>query len=161
MYFMQEAGEPLRLTFKKAPYGPYAENLRHVLKVIEGYLIAGYADGRDTPLKQLNLVPGAAETATDFLRQQPETHARFDRVAELVDGFESPFGLELLSTVHWVIKRTAASSMEEVIRHVYAWNKRKQQFSHRQIMLAGELLFQKGWTKAVCVNALSLKNITI
>ena len=45
MYFMQEAGEPLRLRFKKAPYGPYAENLRHVLHAIEGHLVAGYADG--------------------------------------------------------------------------------------------------------------------
>ena len=36
MYFMQEAGEPLRLKYQKAPYGPYAENLRHVLHAIEG-----------------------------------------------------------------------------------------------------------------------------
>ena len=45
MYFMQEVGEPLRLRYKKAPYGPYAENLRHVLNEIEGHLISGYADG--------------------------------------------------------------------------------------------------------------------
>ena len=42
--FMQEAGEPLRLKYVKAPYGPYAENLRHVLRAIEGHLVAGYAD---------------------------------------------------------------------------------------------------------------------
>jgi len=36
MYFMQEAGEQLRLRFREAPYGPYAENLRHVLKAVEG-----------------------------------------------------------------------------------------------------------------------------
>ena len=41
MYFMQEAGEPLRLRYVKAPYGPYAENLRHVLRAVEGHLIAG------------------------------------------------------------------------------------------------------------------------
>ena len=40
MYFLQAAGEPLRL----AAYGPYAENLRHVLRAIEGHLVAGYAD---------------------------------------------------------------------------------------------------------------------
>ena len=34
MYFMQIAGEPLRLQFIKGPYGPYAENLRHVLRTI-------------------------------------------------------------------------------------------------------------------------------
>lgn len=148
MYFMQEAGESLRLAFTKAPYGPYAENLRHVLKAVEGYLISGYADGGDAPAKQLKLVPGASDAAAAFLMQQPETRARFDRVAELVDGFESPFGLELLSTVHWVRKTTAASSLEEVIRNIYAWNERKRQFSRRQIALAADILSQKDWADA-------------
>jgi len=51
MYFMQEAGEPLRLKYRKAIYGPYAENLRHVLKEIEGHFVCGYADGGDKPDK--------------------------------------------------------------------------------------------------------------
>ncbi|MDO8473207.1 MAG: macro domain-containing protein, partial [Dehalococcoidia bacterium] len=42
MYFMQEAGEPLRLRYQKAPYGPYADNLRHVLSLIDGHFISGY-----------------------------------------------------------------------------------------------------------------------
>jgi putative DNA methylase len=47
----------------KAPYGPYAENLRHVLRAIEGHLVAGYADGGDAPDKPLTLVPGAVDDA--------------------------------------------------------------------------------------------------
>ncbi len=35
MYFMQEAGEPLRLNYIKHHYGPYADNLRHVLRTVE------------------------------------------------------------------------------------------------------------------------------
>ena len=35
-YFVQEAGEPLRFQCVKHRYGPYAENLRHVLKAVEG-----------------------------------------------------------------------------------------------------------------------------
>ncbi|MCO6433648.1 type II toxin-antitoxin system antitoxin DNA ADP-ribosyl glycohydrolase DarG, partial [Nitrosomonas nitrosa] len=42
LYFMQEAGQPLRLKYQKAHYGPYAENLRHVLNAIEGHFISGY-----------------------------------------------------------------------------------------------------------------------
>src|SRR5712692_4328982 len=41
MYFMQEACENLRLKYEKAPYGPYANNLRHVLSVVEGHFIKG------------------------------------------------------------------------------------------------------------------------
>ncbi|MCG6868968.1 MAG: macro domain-containing protein, partial [Gammaproteobacteria bacterium] len=73
MYFMQEAGEPLKLRYQKASYGPYAENLRHVLNAIEGHLVSGYADGGDAPDKPLQLVPGAIEDATEFLSEHAET----------------------------------------------------------------------------------------
>lgn len=147
MYFMQEAGEPLRLRYKKGPYGPYAENLRHVLNAIEGHFVSGFADGGDTPNKHLELVPKAVEDATTFLQQHPETHTRFDNVAELVEGFESPFGLELLSTVHWVIKNESASSVNDVVSRTYAWNDRKRQFASRQIALAVDVLSGKGWVE--------------
>ena len=147
MYFMQAAGEPLRLQFQKAPYGPYAENLRHVLHAIEGHLVSGYADAGDLPAKQLRLVPGAEEDAAAFLRRHPETQARFDKVADLVAGFETPFGLELLSTVHWIIQNEPVATREEVIHRTYAWNDRKRQFTKRQITLADDVLAQKGWGK--------------
>lgn len=145
MYFMQEAGEPLRLKYAKAPYGPYAENLRHVLRAVEGHLVSGYADGGDAPDKQLELVPGAVKDAESFLSDKQDTAARFDRVAELVEGFETPFGLELLATVHWVTTREKAVNAEDAMAKVYAWNERKKRFSPRQIGIALQTLQNKGW----------------
>jgi len=87
MYFMEEAGEPLRLRLVKGPYGPFAENLSHVLKAVEGHLVSGYADGGDAPDKQLRLVPGAVDDATSFLESHSETQSRLTRVSELVEGF--------------------------------------------------------------------------
>ena len=145
MYFMQEAGEPLRLNYAKAPFGPYAENLRHVLHAVEGHLVAGYADGGDAPGKQLELVPGAVRDAGVFLAGKPETAARFERVGNLVEGFETPFGLELLATVHWVVKRESAASAGEAVAKVYAWNERKKRFSPRQIGISFDTLAAKGW----------------
>jgi O-acetyl-ADP-ribose deacetylase (regulator of RNase III) len=145
MYFMQQAGQQLRLQYAKAPRGPYAENLRHVLKAVEGHLVVGYADGGDAPEKQLEIVPGAVEDALDFLVDDEETRLRFDRVATLVDGFETPFGLELLSTVHWVVTEENAQSAAQVVEGVYAWSERKQRFSRRQIELALSALRNKGW----------------
>jgi len=147
MYFMQETGEPLKLKYSKAKYGPYAENLRHVLNSIEGHLISGYADGGDAPDKQLQLVPGAAEDAAEFLRHNTDTRARLDKVAELVEGFESPYGLELLSTAHWVIHKEGARSLDDVEKKIYAWSERKQQFTKRQVSIAVDVLKQKGWVK--------------
>ncbi len=145
MYFMQEAGEPLRLNYVKHHYGPYAENLRHVLKAVEGHLIAGYADGGDAPEKPLTLVPGAVEDAKDYLDQHEISRARFDRVSRLVEGFESPFGMELLATVHWVMSREGATELGIVERQVYGWNARKRQFTPRQLAIAEDRLRSQGW----------------
>ena len=148
MYFMQEAGEPLRLRYAKAPYGPYADNLRHVLNEIEGHFVLGYADGDDDPEKPLDLIPGAIEDAEAVLQRQRETRMRFERVAELVYGFESSFGLELLATVHWVMKREVAEPIEDVVACTHDWHERKRRFTPRQIALAAARLREKGWTAA-------------
>jgi uncharacterized protein YwgA len=58
MYFLQAAGEPLRLRYVEAPYGPYAENLRHVLRDVSGYLVTGYTGEGDTPSEELELAQG-------------------------------------------------------------------------------------------------------
>jgi O-acetyl-ADP-ribose deacetylase (regulator of RNase III) len=145
MYFMQEAGEPLRLRFTKGTYGPYAENLRHVLNAIEGYYVSGYGAGGDAPDKTLELVPGAVGDAQATLRKRPKSLQRFEKVARLVEGFESPFGLELLATVHWLTTRERLVSEEDLIARTYDWAERKRQFSPNQIRLAGRVLRQKRW----------------
>lgn len=152
MYFMQEAGEPLRLKYVKAPYGPYAENLRHVLRAIEGHLVAGYADGGDAPDKPLTLVPGAVDDANAFLEANALTRERFDRVGRLVEGFETPFGLELLATVHWVARHESPGRKSaDVVERTYAWNDRKRQFTPRQIGIALNVLTKQGWLEAAQV----------
>ncbi|NLD95170.1 MAG: macro domain-containing protein [Fibrobacter sp.] len=145
LYFLQESGENLRLNYTKGYYGPYAENLRHVLNAVEGHYLSGYADGGDKPDKELKLVPGAYKKASTFLAVHQKTKYHFDRVADLVEGFESPFGLELLATVHWIVKNETVKNGEDVLRQTYSWNERKKQFSPRQIELALAVLSDKGW----------------
>ena len=149
LYFMQVAGEAsLRLRYVKAPYGPYAENLRHLLLSVEGHLTSGYTDGIDDPEKQLELVPGAVADADQFLERHPHTQRRFERVADLVKGFETPFGLELLSTVHWVSAQEGATTPDKAMTATFEWNERKRRFSPQQIALAWDVLHDKGWLSA-------------
>jgi hypothetical protein len=147
VFFLQEAGEPLKLRYTKAPYGPYSENLRHVLKAIEGHFIEGYGDGGDDPSKPLEIVTGTQQLAIEFLADHPDTEAHFQRVCDLVSGFESPFGLELLATVHWLCTREQPSCLDDLVQQTYEWNPRKRQFSARQIQLASHLLAQQGWVE--------------
>lgn len=150
-YFLQEAGEPLRLKYEAGHYGPYAANLNKVLEVMEGHFIRGYGD-QQKPDAEIELLPGALEEATSFLVEKSESLARLQRVAQLIEGFETPYGMELLATVHWVRQRggpsanAPAASVEEAVAQIHAWNPRKQQvFKPDHIRVAWDQLAQHGW----------------
>jgi hypothetical protein len=145
MYFMQESGEPLKLNYRKGTYGPYSENLRHLLSRIEGHFINGYGDAEDNPDKQIELKIEASESAEEFLWDHPETQRRFEWVASLIDGFETSYGLELLATVHWIANKEGASGYDDVVRKFYAWNDHKRIFKQQHIRLAWDILRKKGW----------------
>jgi O-acetyl-ADP-ribose deacetylase (regulator of RNase III) len=145
MYFMQESGENLRLNYTKALYGPYAQNLRHVLNVIEGHFIIGFADAADRPDTQIQLISEATKKADIFLEKHYSTREHFDRVVDLIKGFETPFGMELLSTIHWVATRENAKTMSQAVQKTYSWNVRKRMFKEEHIKIAWEVLKQKEW----------------
>ncbi|MEK7766598.1 MAG: hypothetical protein AAB368_10190, partial [bacterium] len=108
----------------------------------------------DAPDKQLSLVPGAVDDAESFLRDHGTTQASFDRVARLVEGFETPFGLELLATVHWVATREHALAQDDMVRATYAWNPSKRQFTRSQIGLAADRLRTEGWLSGLSATPL-------
>lgn len=145
MYFMQAAGEPLKLRFAKGTYGPYAENLRHQLNAVEGHFISGYYDGGDRPSKPLELVPGAMEDAQSVLDSNKDALQRMQRVRNLVEGFETGYGLELLATVHWVAERQKPRDFRHLTQLVWDWNPRKRQFTERQLQIAATKLREGGW----------------
>lgn len=148
MYFMQEAGQPLQLNYEAKPFGPYAPNLRQVLIRLETHYTQGYGDGKDKPGTPIQLLPGAVEEATAFLREDSGALERMDRVTKLIEGFEDPFGLELLSTVHWVMreKPEARLNPEFAVNAVQAWSPRKkQQLKREHLLRAWNRLQEQGW----------------
>lgn len=151
VYFLQTSGLRMRLNFVKGHYGPYAVNLRHVLADMEGYHTAGYGDGGDQPFKKISIVPTAIGEARDVLAHDAETHLRFDRIAELIDGFETPVGLELLATTHWAATKGGHSSVPAIKAFYEAWNERKSTFSERQIQIALDRLHQGQWLEGTSV----------
>ncbi len=146
-YFLQVAGEPLRLKYAAFRYGPYADNLRHVLNRLEGHYIRGYGDGRNKPETPLELLPGVADEAENWFTTQPTTKERLERVAALIEGFETPYGMELLATVHWVAQKSehAAADVDRAIQDVRGWNARKAKFPPNHIRAAWDRLKAHSW----------------
>ena len=145
-YFLQEAGEPLRLTYEPGHYGPYAANLNKVLERIEGHLIRGYGDSQK-PDAEIGLLKGAVEEADALLVSHEESKQRLKRVGELIEGFETPYGMELLSSVHWVLRHDSnVRAASDAVAAVHSWNDRKRRmFSPAHIQVAWSQLAAMGW----------------
>lgn len=146
-YFLQVAGERLRLTFHPHHYGPYADTLRKALRNMEGHQIRGVGDGDNKPGTKIDVLPGAFDAASKFLADQPASVERLEKVAKLIEGFESPFGMELLGTVHWVMTHDAdANDVDDVVKHVHGWSARKQSaMKDGHIRAAWSRLNELGW----------------
>ena len=155
MYLLQVAGEPLRLRYRPLRYGPYADNLRHVLKAVEGHYLEGFGDGSAAvdDAEPIRVLPGAVEQASLVLAGQ-ETAVRIERVFRLIEGYESAYGLELLATSHWAATHSdndncldeVVGRVNEVVERVQNWNERKSRlFTRAHIEGAWNHLQAKGW----------------
>ncbi|GAB4255551.1 MAG: hypothetical protein Kow0065_03690 [Methylomicrobium sp.] len=98
---------PLKLQFVPHKYGPYANRLDHLLNSLDGSYL--HCDKRISDADPLDVI-WFDEKSKDFLHAYLKSEAKpyaeaLERTAELIDGFESPFGMELLATVDWLITR--------------------------------------------------------
>ncbi len=149
-YFLQEAGEPLKLRYEAGHYGPYADNLNKVLERIEGHFIRGYGDSQ-RPDAEIERLDGAVQLAEAFLKDHPNSRERLERVAALIEGFETPYGMELLSSVHWVARNGTppAKDADSAIRLVHGWNERKlNMLKASHIKRAWDRLNEESWLPA-------------
>jgi O-acetyl-ADP-ribose deacetylase (regulator of RNase III) len=147
-YFLQESGEPLKLKYEAGTYGPYADNLNKVLQILEGHFTRGYGDS-PKPDRDIELLPGAVEAADAFLGREEKTPSqeRLHKVAELIEGFETPYGMELLSSVHWVANHgePPVDNVESAVAAVHGWNERKKRmFPPQHIAVSWQRLAEVG-----------------
>lgn len=146
-YFLQEFGEDLKLDFVKQQYGPYAEKINHLLQRIDGHFIKGYGDRTQKAIEPtMSLIPDSLLEAEQYLKEKsPETITRLVNVSLLIEGFEYPHGMELLSTVHWVMKENqgAKNDVSKVINLVHSWSPRKRNiFPSKEIEVAWNRLIK-------------------
>ncbi len=146
-YFLQEAGQDLRLAYDDSSSGPVTDDLRHVLAPLEGSVLTGYDDGTDRAAV-VELRPGVGEEAAMAIAATLTLAARIDRVLALARGFESPYGLELLATLHWAATRDerAAGDPERAAALVVGERERAaRMFVEAHVAAAAAHLTAEGW----------------
>jgi hypothetical protein len=150
-YFVQEAGEPLHLHFTKGLYGLYAHNLDKVLEQLEGYCIRVY-DGGQNPDAEIDLLPDAINEANHVLQGATASQQRMQRVSMLIEGFETPYGMALLASVHWLAthEEPAVVNADQAIAGIHQWTGRKQKTFHpAHIQVAWQRLADHGLVNAM------------
>jgi len=146
--------DPLDLRFVADKYGPYSDRLRHLLDGLDGSYL--HCDKRLSDAGPTDTIWFDEERRpfVDAYLKQLEAEplkAVLDRTAERIDGFESPLGMELLSTVDWLTTQGNYDFTVEKIREgLSKWPagqlaaERKQRlFDDRMIELALHKLQQE------------------
>jgi len=130
-YFLQRMGQTdLKLNYKQFHYGPYAHNLQHLLHQLEnGYIITNKSILDSKPLDVVFLNIEQIDNIQAFIEKEcnQTEKLRLKQVEQLINGYESPFGLELLSTVDWIIKENRDTTLEpQLIKEkIKKWSERK------------------------------------
>jgi len=120
----QDIDNPLQLEFKSNNYGPYADKLRHVLDALDGsYLKSEKRISDSSPLDVIWFDDKRRDYVNAFLQSDAKEYLpALELTSQLIDGFESPYGMELLSTVDWLItKEDCEPTLEAVEQGIAHW----------------------------------------
>jgi O-acetyl-ADP-ribose deacetylase (regulator of RNase III) len=125
-YFMQRLGEPLNLKFEKGFYGPYSHQLQHLLKYLNGwYLQFRHEQTSPGTTMKLNHIEKVEEYSKNNLSAQQKE--RLSRLETLIEGFESPYGLELLATVDFIQQQSNKNKPGDIEKEIGQWTNRKKE----------------------------------
>lgn len=143
-YFLQQLGAPMRLQFARGRYGPYAEGLSHVLNTLEGHYLTGLGDrsARVTQFFPINTTRGTEQASLEMVQSAPDDVARIESLLRLVDGFETPYSLELLATTHFAaVQQPPTCDPSLLAERVASWSLRKARlFTEAHVRIAANRL---------------------
>ncbi len=137
-YFLQLAGGKETWAFTPSHFGPYAPTIDQFVSSVEGHFLHGFGDGSSGSKATLTLVDSALDEAREVLGEDKAFRRTLERFEAIVEGFEFPYGIELLSTVHYVVAHSATvPSLDEVVLAIGRWSARKGRlFKPRQAQTA-------------------------
>jgi hypothetical protein len=142
--------DPLDLRFAADKYGPYSDRLRHLLNALDGsYLHCDKRLSDAGPSDTIWFDEGKRSFVELFLKQDNAIQWKqvLDLTAERIDGFQSPLGMELLSTVDWLVKRQGTDpTVPGIMKGLDSWPAGREA-SDRKLRLFNERLVALALTR--------------
>jgi O-acetyl-ADP-ribose deacetylase (regulator of RNase III) len=103
--------DPLKLSFTADRYGPFAHHLTHLLNALDGSFLHCEKRVADaSPFDTIHFDPEWKSRLLAFFSTSdgaPYVDV-VNQTDELIDGFQSPLGMEALATVDWLLAREHA-----------------------------------------------------
>lgn len=149
MYFANTVEPGLQLDFTPGRYGPYSDKVRHLLQDMEGAFTVGFGDGTAKVLdnEPISVTDSGNEALAAFLETDSSATAittTVDTVLDAIEGFEGPYGVELLASTHWVATHEGARDPESAGEAVRSWTKRKGRiYTDDRVRIAFERVLEK------------------
>lgn len=147
MYFLQQSGENLKLQFEPYTYGPYAQAVEKVLYALNGKYLSGLEQMQAGPFEHLKLDYNKYDEVNEFVNKNLDSDQkqRLSDLFKFIDGFESTFSLEILSSVHFLKTNNPGLTKEEILDKIQNWNDRKKsRINEYHVELAHEQLDNYG-----------------
>ena len=87
----------------------------------------GYSSKDKKPFEEIGLVMDTEDEVLDYLKNLPnqEYLEIIEKTKNFLDGFYSPFGLELLSTIDYISEKENTKDSEIIISKLNDWSNRK------------------------------------
>jgi uncharacterized protein YwgA len=142
-YFLQALGVDFKLKFARNLHGPYSDTLKKAYVALEQKgMISGFIEGD----RQAHVTNSGCAAADEFLGKFSDNNdAIIDRLSKLIQGYESPYGLELLSSVHWLAHHEGHFPVEKIIEEMLGWSEDKRNsFSEKAIRTSYTRLKEDG-----------------
>lgn len=129
-YFLQRFGaqEEFKLEFQPNFYGPYSGKVKHVLYYLNGSYISGYSSKDKKPFDELEIMPDAEKDVNEYLENNE--NKKYNDIVKntkaFLSGFYADFGLELLSTIDFIMMEKNTKSISEIVSYLEKWSDRKK-----------------------------------
>ncbi len=127
-YFLQRFGakKHLKLQFEPQFYGPYSGLVKRVLNHLNGSYIMGYGGMDKKPFEEMTLVPDGEAEVLKYLEERQDLKEIVKKTDEFLSGFYSDFGLELLSTIDFIMLSKKTVDKDSVKEYLHSWSDRKR-----------------------------------
>ena len=121
-YFAQKIHGVEWVPFRKGNFGPYSSELASAFKKMNKTdCLSGYYKNSG----EIEIHPKIFAEASEHAQDDKVIETTLDRLSKLIEGFESPYGMELLGTTHFISQMDNTHDPHRIYQGFQSWDSRK------------------------------------